>query len=177
MAFAALKKYEPYFAPRFKTPMHLVQMVFIIGVIAVSAARMTMKNSPRGRSTTIGLAMGAKSLVIIGYQLLTEHVDRFNSWASLKAFMILNCLEVAFWGAVAFLTLQANIKQCDGTSCTLGWIVVVLAVILNILANYTAIVSVLDWKHFRNYRMPRGTKISSQRSDQESLATLQIPRQ
>lgn len=110
--------------------------------------------------------------------------------------MILNCLEVAFWGAVAFLTLQANIKQCDGTSCTLGWIVVVLAVILkyvhthrsrrlstgltpscSILANYTAIVSVLDWKHFRNYRMPRGTKISSQRSDQESLATLQIPRQ
>ncbi|KAF7553461.1 hypothetical protein G7Z17_g3615 [Cylindrodendrum hubeiense] len=179
MAFASLKKFEPYFAPRYKTPMHFVQIVFVVIVIGLSAARMLMKNAPRGRSTTIGLGMGAKSLIIIFYQLLTEHVDALNRWASLKACAILNSLEVVFWGAVAFMTLQANLKKngCEGTSCTLGWVVVAVAGILNILANYTAILSVLDWYHFRNHKSTRGNKISGQREDQESLATLQVYRQ
>ncbi|KAH7008866.1 hypothetical protein EDB80DRAFT_893210 [Ilyonectria destructans] len=177
MAFASLKKFEPYFAPRYKTPMHVVQIVLVIVVIGLSAARMLMKNAPRGRSTTIGLGMGAKSLIIILYQLLTEHVDRLSRFASLKAFAILNSLEVVFWGAVAFLSLQANTKSCEGTSCTLGWVVVALAVILNILANYTAIVSVLDWYHFRNHRSPRGIKIDSQGDQESSLSTLPVYRQ
>lgn len=37
--------------------MHVVQIVLVIVVIGLSAARMLMKNAPRGRSTTIGLGM------------------------------------------------------------------------------------------------------------------------
>jgi hypothetical protein len=65
--------------------------------------------------------------VIILYQLFTEHVSRFHRWASLKAYLILNSLEIVFWAAVVFLVMQANLQMCVGTGCALGWVVIVLA--------------------------------------------------
>lgn len=38
---------------------------------------------------------GAKSIMLIFYQILTENVQMFKRWASLKANMIINCLEVS----------------------------------------------------------------------------------
>lgn len=57
MASSAFKKFEPYFAPRFKTPLHLVQLVLVGTVVGLAAARLLMKGAPRGRSNTIGLGM------------------------------------------------------------------------------------------------------------------------
>lgn len=65
--------------------------------------------------------------MIILYQLLTEHVSSLQRWASLKAYLILNSLEIVFWGAVVFLVLQANLQVCVGTGCALGWVVIVLS--------------------------------------------------
>ncbi|KPM34459.1 hypothetical protein AK830_g12119 [Neonectria ditissima] len=172
--FAAFKKLEPFFAPRFKFPMHMVQIVLVIAVIGLSAARMLLPNAPRGRSTTMGLGMGAKSLIIIGYQLLTEHVNRLHKWGSLKAYAILNSLEVVFWGAVAFMSLTANTKTCIGTSCALGWVVFVLAVLLSILAKYTAVISIMDWYHFRKNSTDRGLVIAGQRGDSDSQSSLEM---
>ncbi|KAK7394010.1 hypothetical protein QQX98_013207 [Neonectria punicea] len=174
--FSAFQKLEPFFAPRFKTPMHIAQIVLVTAVIGLSAARLLMPNAPRGRSTTMGLGMGAKSLVIIFYQLLTEHVDRLRKWGSLKAYAILNSLEVVFWGAVAFMSLTTNTKTCIGTSCALGWVVFVLAVLLSILAKYTAVISIMDWYHFRKHSAQRGLIISGQRGDSESMSTLETDR-
>ncbi|KAK7424654.1 hypothetical protein QQZ08_008537 [Neonectria magnoliae] len=80
--------------------MHIAQIVLVTAVIGLSAARLLMPNAPRGRSTTMGLGMGAKSLVIFFHQLLTEHVDRLRKWGSLKTYAILSSLEVVFWGAI-----------------------------------------------------------------------------
>ena len=63
----------------------------------------------------------AKSLVIILYQLVTEHVTALQKWASLKAYTILNALEIVFWAAVAVLTIQANVQMCVAPGCILGW--------------------------------------------------------
>lgn len=63
---------------------------------------------------------GAKSIIIILYEVISE---RMGKWASLKANMILNCLEVVFWAAVAFLGIQANMKFCVGTNCIVAWAV------------------------------------------------------
>lgn len=65
------------------------------------------------------------------YQLLTAHVARFKKWHSYKANAILNCLEIVFWAAVAFLLIQANLSRCTGISCTLSWIVVGVAVVIS----------------------------------------------
>lgn len=68
--------------------------------------------------------------MILQYQLLTEHVSRFKRWGSLKAYAILNGLEIVFWAAVVFLMIQANVARCVGVGCTLSWIIIGLAVVL-----------------------------------------------
>lgn len=73
---------------------------------------------------------GAKSLILLLYQLLSEYSHLFKSWHSYKANAVINCLEVVFWGAVAFLVMQANLKACSGIGCYLSWGVVGLAIVL-----------------------------------------------
>lgn len=82
------------------------------------------------RSTRLTRDQGAKSLIFIAYQLLTEHVARFRRWRSYKAFFILNSLEIVFWAAVAFLIIQANLSRCIGTSCSLSWVVAASGILL-----------------------------------------------
>lgn len=69
-------------------------------------------------------------MIIISYQILSEHVARFSRWKSYKAYAILNGLEIVFWAAVIFLVLQANIKSCAGVSCTLRWIAVAVSAVI-----------------------------------------------
>lgn len=73
---------------------------------------------------------GAKSLVFLAYEISTEYVKSLQRWRSYKANTILNGLDIAFWGAVAFLNLQANLNSCDGISCYLGWGVAGVAVVV-----------------------------------------------
>lgn len=73
---------------------------------------------------------GAKSLVIIAYQMLTEHTSWFKRWHSYKANAILNCFEIVAWAAVTFFVLDANISKCTGIDCTLSWVVVVLSMVI-----------------------------------------------
>lgn len=54
---STLKKMEPFFPTKSKLPIHLAQLVLVIAVVALSGARLLMKNTPRGRSTTMGLGM------------------------------------------------------------------------------------------------------------------------
>lgn len=68
-------------------------------------------------------------MIIIWYQILTEHFSRCRRWKSLKAYSILNGLEVVFWAAVVFLVIQANIQRCVGLGCTLSWVALGFAVI------------------------------------------------
>ncbi|OGM49911.1 hypothetical protein ABOM_001500 [Aspergillus bombycis] len=104
-------------------------------VIGLSIPRLFMKNQPRTRASTIGLGMAAKSLVIILYQLLTEHFAALRRWGSLKAYMILNALEIVFWAAVAVLTIQ-----------------------LIVLAIYATVISYGDWKQSKGGARPDGYK-------------------
>ncbi|KAK4503464.1 hypothetical protein PRZ48_004379 [Zasmidium cellare] len=139
-------------SPRYKLPVHIVQIVLVLVAIGLSVPRLFMKGQPRTRANTIALGMGAKSLIIIAYQILTEHVAYFHKWASLKANAILNALENVFWGAVVFLVIQANISRCVGVGCTLSWVVVGVSIVLTILAAYTAAVSFFEFRRSRAQR-------------------------
>lgn len=72
----------------------------------------------------------AKSLVIISYQLMTENIKALHRYASLKAFLILDVLEVGFWIAAIVLTVMGMVKTCTGLNCTLSGVVIGLAVVL-----------------------------------------------
>ncbi len=69
-------------------------------------------------------------MIIISYQILTEHFARFHKWRSIEAYAILNGLEVIFWAAVVFLVIQANIQVCVGIGCTLSLIWVGVSVVI-----------------------------------------------
>lgn len=69
-------------------------------------------------------------MIIILYQVLSQHTRYFRKWMSFKANLILNSLETVFWGAVAFMTLQANTQSCQGVTCALGWVILVLGIIM-----------------------------------------------
>lgn len=96
------------FTPRYKLPIHIIEIILIIIAIGLSVPRLFLKNQPRNRANTIALGMGAKSLVFLAYQLFTDHVKRLQRWRSYKAYTILNGLETVFWGAVMFLVMQAS---------------------------------------------------------------------
>jgi hypothetical protein len=72
----------------------------------------------------------AKSLVIIAYQVLTTNVKACQRWASLKAYLILDVLEIVFWIAAVVLTVMGMTKLCAGVSCILSGVTVGLAVFL-----------------------------------------------
>ncbi|KAF4339195.1 cytochrome P450 monooxygenase [Fusarium beomiforme] len=164
-----LKKMEPFFTLRNKIPLQIVLVILILTVITFSGVRLVLPNRPPGRSTTMGLGMGAKSLIILSYEILTEHSVRFHRWSSLKAYFILNAMEVVFWAAVAFMMIRGNTNVCVGTSCALGWVVFVLAGILSPMYKYLAVVTYLDWRFFKKNGFPRGAR---RKNTDESLSTL-----
>ncbi|KAI5363745.1 hypothetical protein Slin14017_G057090 [Septoria linicola] len=140
------------FNSRYKLPVQIVYIILVIAAMGISVPRMFMKNQPRTRANTIALGMGAKSLILIGYELLSEHVRKFHKWRSYKAYTIINLLEIVFWGAVIFLLIQANIKICNGIGCTLSWIVMGIAILLNQLAVYCFLVCYFEWRDFKHGR-------------------------
>ncbi|KAF4126625.1 hypothetical protein GMORB2_0361 [Geosmithia morbida] len=174
--FAAL------FDHRFKLPLHITELFLVVVVLILSVVQMLTrpKNAPSGRSNTMALGMAAKSLIIILYQFLSSHVNSFKKWASLKAYVILNALEIVFWAAVVFMVMQANTKFCEGISCTLSWVIFVLGIFMRFvevkcleilgrkqlrlttgfqsyscIASHMTAITWLDFKHFRNYGTPR----------------------
>ena len=62
--------------------------------------------------------------------MATDHVDRFKRWRSLRAYAILNTLEVFFWIAVIGLTFFSVSKICVGVNCTLGVFVALVSMVM-----------------------------------------------
>lgn len=116
--------------PRLKLPLHVVQLVFIFAVVILSAVRLLLPGQPSGQNNTIALGMGAKSIIILAYQIGSEHWGPMKKWASLKANAILNCLEIVFWCAVVFFSIQGNIQACVGTGCILSWVACGIAIVV-----------------------------------------------
>ncbi|KAM5349518.1 hypothetical protein ACJ41O_006023 [Fusarium nematophilum] len=125
------------FPSRFKLPVHIVELILSLLVLILGLVRLALRNrnAPRTRSGSMALGMAAKSIVLILYQVLTQHTKYFRKWASYKANLILNCLEIVFWAAVAFMTLQANTASCTGVTCALGWVILVVAIIMSLVPS------------------------------------------
>ncbi|TDZ26337.1 hypothetical protein Cob_v001453 [Colletotrichum orbiculare MAFF 240422] len=141
---------KPFFDPRYKTKVHILQLVVMLVAIILTIARMAMPVMTT-RANMMALTMGIKSVVIIGYQLLTEHKARFRKWASLKANAILNTLEIVFWFVALGLLMQANTRLCSGASCALSWIVTLFCAVLIVLAFQTSVFSIKEYRYFKNY--------------------------
>lgn len=141
-----------YFDGHYKKKVHIVQLSIVTLMIILSGARVAVK--PKGipvtRADTIGIVMvftkttptikhsfsnlksaqGIKTLVVITYQLVTTHAQKFEKWASPKAYFVLNFMEILFWFVVIIVTFMGIANYCRGASCGLSWIVVLIAAVL-----------------------------------------------
>ncbi|KAM0692819.1 hypothetical protein Q7P36_007375 [Cladosporium allicinum] len=140
------------FDERRKTLVHIAQIVLIFLAIVLSISRVTIKNPPASRANTVAITLGIKSLIVIAYQLLTEHTLRFRKWASTKANAILNCLEVVFWLAVLVVT-GGTVGSASGAAAALSALVLVIAIVLEVLSLWMAVVSVKQ--HRRDRHLPK----------------------
>lgn len=82
-------------------------------------------------ASRVGLSLGAKGLMFLSYQLLTENARAFKRFASTKANLILNCIESVGWPAAVGVTIYGIMQFCIGVSCTLSYVMIVLAVFLS----------------------------------------------
>ncbi|KAI0146702.1 hypothetical protein BJ166DRAFT_602617 [Pestalotiopsis sp. NC0098] len=121
-----------YFDGHYKKKVHIVQLSIVTLMIILSGARVAVK--PKGipvtRADTIGIVMGIKTLVVITYQLVTTPAQKFEKWASPKAYFVLNFMEILFWFVVIIVTFMGIANYCRGASCGLSWIVVLIAAVL-----------------------------------------------
>ncbi|KAM0278224.1 hypothetical protein ACHAQK_002573 [Fusarium lateritium] len=103
----------------------------------------------------MALGMAAKSIILILYQVLSQHTKYFRKWMSFKANLILNILEIVFWSAVVFMTMQANTASCDGVTCALGWVIFALGIAMWLVPPLIIITEfcVYLWYHAGNDEM------------------------
>lgn len=80
-----------------------------------------------GKLTNHDPLQAVKSIIIITYQLVTEHMARFARWRSFKANVILNCIEIVFWLAAIVVKFMGISRRCSGGSCAVNWIIVLVA--------------------------------------------------
>lgn len=140
------------FDEQHETKVHMLQLVLTVLVIAFSIARMTIMNPPPTRANAVGITLvsrarpplpdalvrnlltielrqGIKSLLVLSYQLLTTHKASLRKWKSLKAYAILNCLEVVFWFAVVVVA-GMSLSKSFGVAAAMSALAMLLGMVL-----------------------------------------------
>ncbi|KAF5011108.1 hypothetical protein FDECE_2758 [Fusarium decemcellulare] len=147
-----------WFDPHWKTRVHIATIVLIILVIGLTGARVATKPAgvPTTRSDTLAITMAAKSVVFLLYQLLTEKVDRFKKWGSLKAYAVLNTLEIVFWFVVPIMAFMGISAFCEGVNCAFAWFVALNGFLLMFASFWVAVICWKNHRYFKSTGMMRG---------------------
>ncbi|KAF3354523.1 hypothetical protein VDGD_01652 [Verticillium dahliae] len=145
-----------FFEPHLKLRLHIAETVLIIIALILTGIYISMISFVT-RSDIMIIPFSVKSLIIIGYQLLSQHTTRYRKWESLKANMILNFIEPVFWFVVIILKGMGMSRSCTGGSCGVSVAVMLVALVIFALATLMAGISYLDYKHFKRMGVPRGS--------------------
>ncbi|KAH6688971.1 hypothetical protein F5X68DRAFT_76128 [Plectosphaerella plurivora] len=166
---------QALFEPVWKFRAHVIELVLII--IAIILTGVFMNLAPFfGRGDIMVIAMGAKSILFIVYQILTERSARFQKWASLKANLILNTIEIPFWLVVIILKFSSINTFCSGTSCGISIVIGLMAIIIFIVVLQVAVISWMDWLHYRKHGFARGTVQTGTPSYAEAYHANAVPK-
>ncbi|KAF9696635.1 hypothetical protein EKO04_005309 [Ascochyta lentis] len=134
------------FAGRFNRPIHIAQVLLVLGAFIAGCALMADTSMPRSRSTTLVLVYSIKSAVFLLYQYLSTHKDRFRRFASLKANYILDQLDCLLW-FTAFIISCMGGGRCRGSSCALIGVSATIALLL--CATYFVTAIGINWPKWR----------------------------
>ncbi|EPE30807.1 hypothetical protein GLAREA_03774 [Glarea lozoyensis ATCC 20868] len=128
---------------------HGIQFCNILGVLGISAYRMTNKTLITTRSDTMAMGVAAKALVIMAYMIWTQRCQNLKKWSSIKASFILACTEIIFWAAAIVLPITTVGRCHPGIGCILSYIIISLAAVNCVLALPIAFIT---WRYYRYYK-------------------------
>jgi hypothetical protein len=120
------------FSTSSKNKMHWIQLTLVVTIIIITDVRISIKPSsmPVTRSDTLAIVMSIKTIVVIGYQLLTTHLSNLRRWRNLKVYLVLNSMEVLFWFVVVVITGMGMSRYCQGAYCGLSVMMLLIALTL-----------------------------------------------
>lgn len=64
-------------------------------------------------------------------------------------------MEIVFWAAVVYLTVQSGLKTNAGLGKTLGWVVAGIGGTMSGSAMYASAIAYIDWRFFKHNGVKR----------------------
>ncbi|KAJ4263385.1 hypothetical protein NW762_006204 [Fusarium torreyae] len=168
MPLSAIKGFfqSRFFEPQWKNKVFIAQVGMTTIAFCLGIAKLATKPSqiPMSRMDIMAITMSIKSFAFLAYEYFTEKVDRLKRFGSLKAYAILNTLDILFWMVVMGLTFSGVSRICIGANCGIG-VLVALAALLNAFIHFWA--AVIAWKnhvYFKRFGVPRGQDVPQSKS-------------
>jgi hypothetical protein len=76
------------------------------------------------------VSQSLKTYAFLAYEYLTQKVDQFKRFGSLKANAILNTMDIIFWAVVMGLAFNMAAQVCIGANCAIGILVGLVALVV-----------------------------------------------
>ncbi|KAF9769539.1 hypothetical protein IL306_013041, partial [Fusarium sp. DS 682] len=97
-----------------------------------------------------------KSYAFLAYEYITQKVDKFKRFGSLKANAILNTMDIVFWAVVMGLAFNMATRACVGANCAIGIIVGLVALFVSCVNFWAAVIAWKYHKYFKHNGVRRG---------------------
>ncbi|KAK4118846.1 hypothetical protein N657DRAFT_582838 [Parathielavia appendiculata] len=148
-------KLSGMFDLKWKLRDHISVLVLVIVLLILTGVYMNLAPFVT-RPDIMGIVYSIKSIIIILYQLLTEHTRRFARWKSLKANCILNCIEPVFWLTLIILKFMGISKFCSGSSCGVAWVSAIVVIVIFLVSVHLCMLAYREYREFRKFGTTAG---------------------
>ncbi|CEI70512.1 hypothetical protein FVEN_g989 [Fusarium venenatum] len=147
-----------FFEPTWKNKVLILQvaftiLIFIFGIVKIVT---TPSHIPFNRMDIVAITMSLKSGLFLTYEIMTMKMNRFKRFGSLKAYAVLNTLDVFFWAAVMGFSFKSVNTICSGVNCAIGIVTGLLALVNSAIHFWAAVIAWKNHKYFKAYGVPRG---------------------
>ncbi|RBA12688.1 hypothetical protein BFJ72_g8236 [Fusarium proliferatum] len=106
--------------------------------------------------TKLTVSQSLKTYAFLAYEYVTQKVDKFKRFGSLKANAILNTMDIVFWAVVMGLAFNMATQVCIGANCAIGILVGLVALVVTIVNFWAAVIAWKDHKYFKCNGVRRG---------------------
>ncbi|KAF5579702.1 hypothetical protein FPANT_9553 [Fusarium pseudoanthophilum] len=147
-----------FFEHNWKNKVFILQIVTTTIAFILGIAKVATKPSgiPMTRSDIMAITMSLKTYAFLAYEYLTQKVDKFKKFGSLKANAVLNTMDIVFWAVVMGLAFNMATQVCIGANCAIGILVGLVALVVMLVNFWAAVIAWKDHKYFKRNGARRG---------------------
>ncbi|KAF5983778.1 hypothetical protein FCOIX_2994 [Fusarium coicis] len=147
-----------FFEHSWKNKVFTLQIVTTTIAFILGIAKVATKPSgiPMTRSDIMAITMSLKTYAFLAYEYLTQKVDKFKRFGSLKANAILNTMDIIFWAVVMGLAFNMAAQVCIGANCAISILVGLVALVVTLVNFWAAGIAWKDHKYFKRNSVWRG---------------------